>query len=495
MAPLMSTIKKEIGLTKDQVYTSNILAVSATICARLLVGPLCDRFGPRKPMAFLLIVCALPLGCAALIQDEVGLYIVRTLIGFVGATFVPCQSWTTATFTGRIVGTANALAGGWGNLGGGVTQGLMVGFLAMFEAMGCSTDLAWRLSLVIPAVLWVITGILIFFLADDCPAGKWRDRPQTVPAKDAAPYSVVRGLKQVLSQPFTYLLVIGYACGFGVELYVDNTAAHYFEAKFSLDTTTAGLIASLFGLMNIFARALGGWTSDRVARKWFLRGRMYVIFVCVFFCGAFLCVLSAMEDLWAAILVLVIFSIFCQASCGAVYGLVPFANLEYGGMVSGFVGAGGNLGAMCWGFVHKAFGAHNKESTAYLTVGIVCMVGASMLFLGRLHGAAMLPCLGNDGQATEEELSRLKFDDPLESEDLESKGSKAEEIEEPLAFEDAYEAGDPTAIPYYGAAAVATPDTEEFVTGVYPPTPQLSAMSDFEPTGMPHGTLHSPQSY
>lgn len=406
MAPLMTTIKKELKLTKDEVYISNILAVTATVFARILVGPLCDRFGARKPMAFLLIVCALPLGCAALVQDAAGLYVVRTFIGFVGATFVPCQFWTTQMFNGSIVGFANALAGGWGNLGGGVTHGLMVGFLAMFQGFGCTDNQAWRYTLIIPAVIWVLVGLVILFFSDDCPEGHWKNRQQT----KVASYSVCTALKAALLEPFTYLLVLSYACGFGVELYVDNAAAAWFEDKFKLDHTAAGLIAALFGLMNIFARALGGWTSDRLARRWFLRGRMLVIFVTIFMCGALLVALGAVQALWAAIFVLVIFSIFCQASCGAVYGLVPFVSAEYSGMVSGFVGAGGNLGAIIWGLIHKQYGASNNESFAFIVVGCVCMSAALLLLVGRLHGATLLPFWGHNGEAAVLEFNRLKQD-------------------------------------------------------------------------------------
>jgi NNP family nitrate/nitrite transporter-like MFS transporter len=45
----------------------------------------------------------------------------RFVIGILGATFVPCQFWATQMFSPNVVGAANALAGGWGNMGGGIT--------------------------------------------------------------------------------------------------------------------------------------------------------------------------------------------------------------------------------------------------------------------------------------------------------------------------------------------------------------------------------------
>ena len=109
------------------------------------MGPLCDRYGPRKMMALMLVAGAIPSGMAGLVKNANGLYAVRFFIGILGGTFVPCQTWvrgshlasmrrmqahrslqTTAFFDKNIVGTANALVGGWGNLGGGVTFVVMV---------------------------------------------------------------------------------------------------------------------------------------------------------------------------------------------------------------------------------------------------------------------------------------------------------------------------------------------------------------------------------
>src|SRR5215471_90756 len=46
VAPLMLVIREELHLTKAQVGNSAIAAVPITILARLLIGWLCDRFGP-----------------------------------------------------------------------------------------------------------------------------------------------------------------------------------------------------------------------------------------------------------------------------------------------------------------------------------------------------------------------------------------------------------------------------------------------------------------
>ncbi|MDQ3844687.1 MAG: MFS transporter, partial [Bacteroidota bacterium] len=58
IAPLMPTIREDLGLTKPQVGNTIIAAVSATIIARLVIGRLCDTWGPRKTYTALLLIGA-----------------------------------------------------------------------------------------------------------------------------------------------------------------------------------------------------------------------------------------------------------------------------------------------------------------------------------------------------------------------------------------------------------------------------------------------------
>src|SRR6267378_1368861 len=60
LAPLMPTIRTDLGLTKAQVGNIIIASVSSTILARLIVGRLCDSWGPRKTAIRLLLVGAIP---------------------------------------------------------------------------------------------------------------------------------------------------------------------------------------------------------------------------------------------------------------------------------------------------------------------------------------------------------------------------------------------------------------------------------------------------
>jgi NNP family nitrate/nitrite transporter-like MFS transporter len=107
-------IKSDLKLTKAEVANSSILALTATLVVRVFVGPLVDRYGPRKVMASLLVLGAIPSGLAGTANNAVSLYVLRFFIGILGATFVPCQAWTSVFFDKNCVGAANALVGGWG---------------------------------------------------------------------------------------------------------------------------------------------------------------------------------------------------------------------------------------------------------------------------------------------------------------------------------------------------------------------------------------------
>ena len=109
--PLLSHIRNDLGISKKEVWTSAIAGVGTTIMVRFLVGPLCDKYGPRTPFAIMLCVSAIPAACTGLLQTAKGLIALRAFIGIAGGTFVTCQDWTSRMFAKEIVGSANALVG------------------------------------------------------------------------------------------------------------------------------------------------------------------------------------------------------------------------------------------------------------------------------------------------------------------------------------------------------------------------------------------------
>ncbi|CAN8098918.1 unnamed protein product [Discula destructiva] len=177
---LTATIKHDLHLTTAQVANSNIVSICATLIVRFIAGPLCDQFGPRKVFAGTLLVGAIPIGLAPLVQTANGLYASRFFIGILGGSFVPCQVWSTGFFDKNVVGTANALTGGWGNAGGGITYFVMPAVYDSFVRQGHSMDQAWRLTFLVPLAFLLFTGVALLLLAPDTPVGKWSERKRLV---------------------------------------------------------------------------------------------------------------------------------------------------------------------------------------------------------------------------------------------------------------------------------------------------------------------------
>jgi MFS transporter, NNP family, nitrate/nitrite transporter len=97
--------------------------------------------------------------------------------GILGGTFVPCQAWTTAFFDKKVVGTANALAGGWGNSGGGFTFIIMLALYNTLVRDGLSSHSAWRAAFaIVPVPILLATAMAIMIFGTDHPSGKWSDR-------------------------------------------------------------------------------------------------------------------------------------------------------------------------------------------------------------------------------------------------------------------------------------------------------------------------------
>jgi NNP family nitrate/nitrite transporter-like MFS transporter len=159
IAPLMAVVRGELQLTKDQVGWCIIGSVAVTVVARLLVGWLCDRIGPRLTYTWLLILGSLPVMAIGLAHDFTTFLIFRVLIGAIGASFVITQYHTSRMFAANCVGTANATAAGWGNLGGGVTQLVMP---LLFALIAARLHRRWRRSMVVLACC-VLLGVAYYF--------------------------------------------------------------------------------------------------------------------------------------------------------------------------------------------------------------------------------------------------------------------------------------------------------------------------------------------
>lgn len=380
IAPLMIIVRDEMGFTKSQVGWTIIASVSVTILARFFIGWLCDRIGPRLAYTGLLIFGAFPVAGIGLADSFESFLVFRLLIGIIGASFVITQYHTSVMFAPNVVGAANATSAGWGNLGGGVTQFAMPLVFSMFVVGFGFTDAeGWRMAMVVVGCVIFVVGIAYFFLTQDAPDGNFKElRAQ---GKLETKEKVTGAFFMALADYRVWALFLIYAACFGIELTVNNVAAMYFYDYFDgITLVTAGLIAASFGLMNVFARTLGGIFGDNFASLWGLKGRSFWLFVVLLCEGIALMLFSRMDVLFLAIPMLVIFSLFTQMSEGATYSVVPFINKRALGAVAGTVGAGGNAGAVAAGFLFKSDVPWND---AFLYLGMVVACASVLAFLVR----------------------------------------------------------------------------------------------------------------
>ena len=352
IAPLMAVVRDELGLTREQIGNTIIASVAVTIVARLFIGWLCDRIGPRITYTGLLMAGAIPVMGIGFANDYTTFLLFRLAIGAIGASFVITQYHTSVMFAPNCVGTANATSAGWGNLGGGVTQMVMPLIFAAFIGLGYSDFWSWRLSMVAAGAVCFVTGIAYYFFTTDLPDGNFKELREK--GEYRKPEKVKGTFLMACKDKRVWALFIIYAACFGIELTINNIAALYFKDYFGLGLKTAGLVAGLFGLMNIFARTTGGIIGDKFGERWGLSGRVKWLFIALAVEGVALLVFSRMTFLPVAIGSMVVFSLFVQMSEGATFSVVPFINKKALGSVAGIVGAGGNAGAVAAGFLFRS---------------------------------------------------------------------------------------------------------------------------------------------
>ena len=285
IAPLMAVVRDDLKLTKAQIGNTVIASVAITVLARLLAGWLCDRFGPRRTYSALLLLGAFPVMGIGLAHSYQSFLLFRLAIGLIGASFVITQHHTSVMFAPRVVGTANAFSAGWGNLGGGVAQWCMPLLAGAIVGLGADRFLSWRLAMVVPGIGMLLTGILYYRFTEDTPDGR--------------PFAERRGTQAFWEAAADYrvwLLFVLYAACFGVEITIDNVAALYFKDSFHVGLKLAGLLASATGMMNIFARAMGGIAGDWAGGIWGLRGRSLLLGLVVFAEGVALTMFSTADQ-------------------------------------------------------------------------------------------------------------------------------------------------------------------------------------------------------
>lgn len=406
-APLATTIKADLGLETSQIRTIAICNVALTVPARILIGMLLDRFGPRITYSILLMYAAIPCILFAMAQDFNTLVISRLMLSIVGAGFVIGIRMVAEWFPPKEIGLAEGIYGGWGNFGSAASAFTMPS-IALALAGFAGGQANWRLAIALTGVAAACYGAFYFFQAEDTPPGKEYKRPQrssgmeVTTRKDfaflllmnvplvgilgvlawrlskvgfldtAGLYAVWAALvglylfqafgcwqtnKELLAGEKRYpaedrfkfnqvaILELTYVVNFGSELAVVSMLPAFFETTFGLNPAQAGAIAASYAFMNLMSRPGGGLISDSLgSRKW----TMTVLTAGM---GIGYLLMSTVTDGWwlpGAILLTMACSFFVQAGEGSTYAIVPLIKRRITGQVAGNVGAYGNVGAVAY---------------------------------------------------------------------------------------------------------------------------------------------------
>lgn len=399
MAPLVSTIIKDTGLTLDQLKVLAICNVALTVPMRVVVGMICDRIGPRKTFSIVMWAMAIPCVWFAFATSYTEMLISRLILSAVGTGFVVGIAMTSLWFKPRDAGFSQGVEAGLGNWGSSLAA-ITIPILALTVLD------SWRWAIAVSGIVMFLYATYYWFAITDGPKGTVRPVARKAQAIEVSTwgdliiailwtiplwgvlsllvrlvvnkgyvtsetsyllYAVIvfmvlyqiyglikvnvpilkKGVPEDDKYKFTQVgtLCASYVVTFGAELAVVSMLPFFFQKTFALSPVMAGLFGSVFALMNFFSRALGGYVSDRTpTRK--LAHLIYLAGVT----GGFV-VMSMIGPSWplaAAVLVTVACAMFVTGGCGTTFALVPFVKRRITGNVAGYAGAYGNVGAVVY---------------------------------------------------------------------------------------------------------------------------------------------------
>lgn len=167
--PLKSAMIETFTFLTEENFKSLLLCnVALTIPARILIGSLVDKYGPRVTFSGLMIATVIPGLFFAFGNTFAQLVISRLLLSSVGAGFVIGIKMTANWFPARHIGRAEGFYAGWGNFGSAAAAGLVpvIGLSLIGGEMG------WRWSLALSSIVTALYGVFYYFKVKDYPTGK-----------------------------------------------------------------------------------------------------------------------------------------------------------------------------------------------------------------------------------------------------------------------------------------------------------------------------------
>ncbi|BAY82132.1 nitrite transporter [Calothrix parasitica NIES-267] len=436
-APFSTAIKTEFGLEPAQIRTIAICNVALTVPARIIIGMLLDRLGPRITYSCLLMYAAIPCITFALAQNFTQLVVSRLALSIVGCGFVIGIRMVAEWFNSEEIGLAEGIYGGWGNFGSAASA-FTLPTIATVTAGLTASQLNWRLAIASTGILAALYGVFYFFNVQDTPPGKVYQRPESSAGLEVTSkkdfwfllvmnvplvgilgviawrlqkvglfgtgtmYLIFAGLVALyLFQTFNIykanqalmtgkksypaadryqfsqvaLLELAYIASFGSELAVVSMLPAFFETTFGLGAALAGGIAGTYAFMNLLARPGGGLLSDKIgSRKWTLA-------ITLAGTGIGYLVFSSLGKIALPLIVLMTMcaSFFVMATEGATYAIVPLVKHRVTGQIAGNVGAYGNVGAVAYltiySFLPEGGGG---DQFFFQMLGVVALIVASL---------------------------------------------------------------------------------------------------------------------
>ena len=169
MAPLKTAMVESFSFLDSDNFKSLLLCnVALTIPARIVIGALVDKHGPRVVFSGLMVITIIPGLLFAFGDSFLQLVITRLLLSSIGAGFVIGIKMTDNWFPPKYIGRAEGFYAGWGNFGSAAAAGLIpiIGLTLIGGEYG------WRWSMAISSVITALFGVFYYFKVRDCPTGK-----------------------------------------------------------------------------------------------------------------------------------------------------------------------------------------------------------------------------------------------------------------------------------------------------------------------------------
>ncbi|WP_299141496.1 NarK family nitrate/nitrite MFS transporter [uncultured Vibrio sp.] len=448
-APLLQMVKTSLGLTTEEIKTLLILNVALTIPARVAIGMLTDRYGPRLVYSLLLAICSIPCFMFALADSFIQAAIARFLLGFIGAGFVVGIRLVSEWFPHNELGTAEGIYGGWGNFGSAAAA-----FTLPTLALVFGGDEGWRYAVGITGVMSLLFSVVFYKNVSDTPKGSTYFKPAQVTAMEVtskgdfffllfmkspmyaalallawklSPSGIgmlsdtaVYGVYAVLAALYVYevsqvwkvnknvfkeevpeihqykfkqvaVLNVLYFATFGSELAVVSMLPLFFSETFELTPVLAGMVASAYAFMNLMSRPGGGWISDKFGRKPTLLILTAGLAVGYFAMGQ----VDSTWPVWLAVVAAMACSFFVQAGEGAVFATVPLIKRRMTGQIAGMTGAYGNVGAV----VYLTVLSFVSYQTFFLVIAATAVLGfVTLMFMEEPNG--QIAEVNDDGSVT-----------------------------------------------------------------------------------------------